>query len=235
MIHLENYAVENDNGIQVSRQQASDFAKQIAKDFNPIHDVDAKRFCVPGDLLFALALSKYGLSQRMRFTFSDMVGEGVALQFPPPANKVTVSDKNGREYLHIEREGEVSIDQTLVRNFTRAYVAFSGHNFPHILIPLMADHGVMINPDRPLVMYQGMTIDLDHLNCSQPDLELSKSSLDIDRKRGNVLLEFNLVENGEVIGRGEKRVILSGLRPYVQENIDSLVTEYNARKQAYLK
>lgn len=235
MIHLENYAVENESGIQVSRKQASDFAKQIAKDFNPIHDEGAKRFCVPGDLLFAIALSKYGLSQRMRFTFSDMVSDGIALQFPPPADKITVSDKNGREYLHIEREGEVSIDQTLIQNFTRAYVAFSGHNFPHILIPLMADHGVMINTDRPLVMYQGMTIDLDHLDCTQPSLELSQTSLDIDRKRGTVLLEFNLVEDGQVIGRGAKRLILSGLRPYVQESIDTLVTEYTARKQTYLK
>jgi hypothetical protein len=235
MIHLENYAVENENGIQVSRRQASDFAKQVAEDFNPIHDEDAKRSCVPGDLLFAIALSKYGLSQRMRFTFSDMVSDGVALQFPAPSNKITVSDKNGREYLHIEREGEVTIDQTLVKNFTRAYVAFSGHNFPHILIPLMADHGVMINTARPLVMYQGMTIDLDHLDCSQPSLELSRSSLDIDRKRGTALLEFNLLEDGKIIGRGAKRLILSGLRPYVQESIDTLVTEYTARKQTYLK
>lgn len=235
MIHIENYAAETDAGIQISRQQASNFAKQIADDFNPIHDVEAKRFCVPGDLLFALALSKYGLSQRMSFTFSDMVGDGIALQFPPAANKITVSDKNGKEYLHIEREGDVSIDQSLVQNFTRAYVAFSGHNFPHILIPLMAKHDVMINTGRPLVMYQGMTIDLDDLDCTQPTLELSNSSLDIDRKRGNVLLEFNLMEGGKVIGRGEKRIILSGLRPYEQGSIDQLVEEYNARKQANQK
>jgi len=235
MIHIENYAAETNAGIQVSRQQASNFAKQVADDFNPIHDVEAKRFCVPGDLLFALALSKYGLSQRMSFTFSDMVGDGIALQFPPAANKITISDKNGKEYLHIEREGDVSIDQSLVQNFTRAYVAFSGHNFPHILIPLMAKHDVMINTARPLVMYQGMTIDLDDLDCVQPTLELSKSSLDIDRKRGNVLLEFNLMEGGKVIGRGEKRIILSGLRPYEQGSIDQLVEEYNARKQPNLK
>ncbi|MFC1684956.1 DUF3581 domain-containing protein [Pseudomonadota bacterium] len=234
-MHIENYAAETNAGIQVSRQQASNFAKQVADDFNPIHDVEAKRFCVPGDLLFALALSKYGLSQRMSFTFSDMVGDGIALQFPPAANKITISDKNGKEYLHIEREGDVSIDQSLVQNFTRAYVAFSGHNFPHILIPLMAKHDVMINTARPLVMYQGMTIDLDDLDCVQPTLELSKSSLDIDRKRGNVLLEFNLMEGGKVIGRGEKRIILSGLRPYEQGSIDQLVEEYNARKQPNLK
>jgi hypothetical protein len=232
MIHIENYAAETEDGTRVSRQQASDFAKQIADDFNPIHDVEAKRFCVPGDLLFALALNKYGLSQRMSFTFSDMVGDGIALQFPPAANKITVSDKNGKEYLHIEREGDVSIDQSLIQNFTRAYVAFSGHNFPHILIPLMAKHDVMINTDRPLVMYQGMTIDLDDLDCVQPTLELSNSSLDIDRKRGNVLLEFNLMEGGKVIGRGEKRLILSGLRPYEQGRIDLLIEEHKARKQA---
>ena len=122
MIHIENYAAETDAGIQVSRQQASNFAKQIADDFNPIHDVEAKRFCVPGDLLFALALSKYGLSQRMSFTFSDMVGDGIALQFPPAGNKITVSDNNGKEYLHIEREGDVSIDQSCLRTCARVHL-----------------------------------------------------------------------------------------------------------------
>jgi hypothetical protein len=231
---LEKYHLQTEAGIQVSRQQASDFAKEIADDFNPIHDVDAKRFCVPGDLLFALALNSYGLSQRMQFTFSEMVADGVPLQLPQTsAEKIAICDRQGKEYLHIEREGKTSLDRPLIFNFIRGYVAFSGHNFPHILIPLMADHGVMINPDRPLIMYQGMTIDLDTLDCSSPTLELSKASLDIDRKRGNVVLAFNLLESGQVIGRGEKQIILSGLRPYDQERVDLLVAEYNARKQAH--
>lgn len=231
---LDKYHLHTNTGIQVSRQQASDFAKEVADDFNPIHDVDAKRFCVPGDLLFALALSNYGLSQRMQITFSEMVADGVSLLFPETTSeKIAICGEQGKEYLHIERSGETSLDRTLISNFAQAYVAFSGHNFPHILIPLMAEHGVMINPDRPLVMYQGMTFDLKDLNCSNPTLKLSKATLDIDRKRGNVVLAFNLLEEGKVIGQGEKRIILSGLRPYDQSRIDLLVEEYNIRKQTH--
>lgn len=51
---LSPYFLKQNQSISVSAQQASDFAKKIAQDFNPIHDVGAKRFCVPGYLLFAL-------------------------------------------------------------------------------------------------------------------------------------------------------------------------------------
>ena len=41
---LENYCRITDDKMTFTRQQASDFAKQIADDFNPLHDTDAKRF-----------------------------------------------------------------------------------------------------------------------------------------------------------------------------------------------
>ena len=83
---LESYGNVINNKVSFSRQQASDFAKKIADDFNPLHDVDAKRFCVPGDLLFSVVLEKSGLSQNMGFTFSGMVSDGVELNFPEVIN-----------------------------------------------------------------------------------------------------------------------------------------------------
>ena len=59
---LDKYYSEVGTKVQFTRQQGSGFAKEIADDFNPLHDPDAKLFCVPGDLLFAIALAKYGLS-----------------------------------------------------------------------------------------------------------------------------------------------------------------------------
>ena len=231
---LDKYHSDEEAKIQVSRQQASDFAKEIADDFNPIHDLDAKRFCVPGDLLFALVLTKYGLSKRMDFTFSGMVGDGVSLIFPNTnAEIINVVDGGGKEYLSIKRNGDASKKQDPIRNFIRSYVEFSGHSFPHILVPLMAEHGVMINPDRPLVMYQGMSFHLERLELVNPKLELSSSSLQISKKRGNVLLEFCLTESGEVIGEGKKTMVLSGLRPYDQAKLDQLIDAYAARKLAY--
>jgi len=232
---VEKYYSETDQKICVSRQQASDFAKDIADDFNPIHDVDAKRFCVPGDLLFGIMLAKYGLSRKMEFTFSGMVTDDVTLLVPDVgADHISIANEAGKEYLSINRSDDVSTDQEVISGFTRSYVEFSGHNFPHILVPLMAEHGVMINPDRPLVMYQGMSFELDHLNLIDPRLELVSSKLEITKKRGNVTLEFCLKESNEIIGRGEKIMVLSGLRPYEQSKIDQLVNAYVLRKKNHV-
>lgn len=233
---LDSYYNINEGTILVSPRQASDFAKNVAGDFNPIHDEDAKRFCVPGDLLFALVLNQYGLSQHMNFVFSGMVGGGVKLIFPEAANEdITISDSNGKGYLSIKRSGDNSTDPTLIHNLTRRYVEFSGQTFPHILVPLMAKRNVMINPDRPLVIYESMMININRMNISDPQLELSHSTLEVDGKRGSVCLEFSIKDAGEVVGTGKKNMVLSGLREFEQSTIDQLVNDYTARKNAYTR
>jgi len=232
---VNNYYSAAGHKTHVSRQQASDFAKNIADDFNPIHDVDAKRFCVPGDLLFGIMLATYGLSSKMGFTFSGMVTDDVSLVVPDvDAGHVSVTSEAGKEYLSIDRSGDVSANQELISCFTRSYVEFSGHNFPHILVPLMATHSVMINPDRPLVMYQGMSFELDRLDLVDPKLELVGSNLEIIKKRGNVTLEFCIKESDKVVGRGHKMMVLSGLRSYEQNKIDQLINAYALRKNNHL-
>jgi len=229
---LEDYYSEDDAKITFSRQQASDFAKHIAGDFNPIHDPDAKRFCVPGDLLFSLVLAKCGLSQKMRFVFSGMVNDNVALDFPDTdAAMLDISDANGKKYLSLERSGETTRNSDLIRDLTSSYVRFSGHTFPHILVPLMSEQRVMINPDRPLVIYESMAIDLDRLDFSDPTLELTRSLLEVDGKRGNVRLEFCLRSGDEVVGKGEKAMVISGLRAYDAERVQAMVDNYASRKQ----
>src|SRR5690554_7002640 len=76
---LDPYHTQTGSTIRIAAQQASDFAKRVAGDFNPIHDAGARRFCVPGDLLFALVLSRFGLSRHMDFRFRSMVGDGTLL------------------------------------------------------------------------------------------------------------------------------------------------------------
>lgn len=231
---LTDFYSEQHGFIRITPQQASRFAKEMAGDFNPIHDPDARRFCVPGDLLFALVLSRYGLRQRMRFRFAGMVGDGVKLCFPEQAgDEIHIRDEAGKEYLIVECGGAHSRDPALVESLTRGYVAFSGQTFPHILVPLMEQHQVMLNPDRPLVIYESMTIDLEHLDFESPLLELRDSRLALDGKRGDVHLDFRLVADGKVVGRGDKSMVLSGLRPYEAETIDQLVDDYARRKASH--
>lgn len=230
---LENFFIEDESGIHFSRQQGSTFAKQVAHDFNPIHDEDSKRFCVPGDLLFSLVLHKYGVSQEMNFSFSGMVDESKRLLLPEPAESLAISDTARKEYLTIQRSGEVNKDQALIDKLIQRYVEFSGQAFPHVLVPLMKKHHVMINPARPMVIYESMSISLSKLSINNPELALSEAKLDVTGKRGKATLAFNVLENGEIVGSGAKSMVLSGLRDYEQSAIDELVNNYNANKLHY--
>jgi len=227
---IDPYYTASNGNISFTREQGSNFAKQMADDFNPIHDIDARRFCIPGDLLFAIILAKYGLNRHMEFGFTGMVVDGIELVLPEPSAELEVNDVAGKQYLTIRRSGDNSRDPSLIDKLTRAYVAFSGHTFPHILVPLLADQGVMINPDRPVVMYESMTIDLDRLDIEAPLLEIDDNQLAINGKRGEVLSTFNLVEDGTIVGRGKKRMILSGLRPYEKQAMDEIVARLDRRK-----
>ncbi|MFT6207040.1 MAG: hypothetical protein ACJA0T_000944, partial [Colwellia sp.] len=134
-----------------------------------------------------------------------------------------------------EASGECTTNSQSINALIRAYVEFSGHTFPHILVKLMFDNNVMINPTRPMVMYENMFIHLDKLDFVDVQLQLTTPSLLIDGKRGKATLPFDLVANGEVIGHGRKQMLLSGLRDYEQVTIDTLVSHYNDKKAQYLK
>ncbi len=233
---LDNYFTDNgDSEVSFSRKQASDFAKDIADDFNPIHDEDAKRFCVPGDLLFSTVLRKYGLNQNMHFDFLGLVGDGIKLIFPETNDeKIMISGDNGKDYLSIQRDGEILKDDKKIENLIRQYVAFSGHTFPHILVPLMEEKQMMINPERPLVIYESMTIHFNHFNFDELSLKMTFSEMKVEGKRGNVSLRFILQNKDEVVGTGSKNMVLSGLRSFEMEKISQLTDVYNARKNDYL-
>ena len=231
---LNRFYSEKNGVVQISAQQASSFAKDISGDFNSIHDPGNKSYCVPGDLLFALVLAKYGLSRRMRFTFTGMVRDGAELLFPDrPGDQFAITDRKGKSYLQVERHGETSSNAYLIEKLTRNYVAFSGQNFPHILVPLMAEHQVMINPARPLVIYDSMSFALDHLTVTEPRLDLTETTLEIIGKRAEARLYFQIHEDDQQIGTGFKKLILSGLRPYEEATIQELSKIYLARRDAY--
>ena len=231
---IENYCPISADKISFTRQQASDFAKQVADDFNPLHNINAKRFCVPGDLLFSIIIAKSGLHQKMTFDFSGMVNDKVQLTFPQQIEtSFDIKDEKDKICLSVSVSGEKTQNPTLINALTKAYVDFSGHTFPDILVRLMAEEKVMINPTRPMIMYQSMSIDLHTLAADNITLKLAKTSLSIDGKRGNAWLEFDLLSNGDVIGHGKKHMLLSGLRPYEQDVIDAMVNQYHESKASY--
>lgn len=233
---IENFFNKSAQTISFTRAQASKFAKEVADDFNPLHDIEAKRFCVPGDLLFSVILSQAGIHKEMTFRFSGMVSNDIQLNFPTElSEKSIVSDENNKEYMQISASGEKSTNSNLIESLIHAYVGFSGHTFPHILVELMAENNVMINPARPMVMYESMSLHMSRLDIEEVTLELSSSTLTIDGKRGNAVLAFNLLSDGEIVGRGEKHMVLSGLREFCAETMSTVSEQYLALKKAYIK
>ena len=231
---LDPFYTEIDHRILISTQQASNFAKTIADDFNPIHDPENKRFCVPGDLLFSLALNRYGLSEQMTFVFSGMVSGDLPLIFPKSnADVFSITDDQHKPYLEIQRHGDILSDPKLVLELARSYVAFSGKNFPDILVPLLSEQGVMLNPKRPLVIYQSMSLFLESFDLTGLTLTLTKTSLNVTGKKGLALLNFCINSSGKNVGTGVKKLVVRGLQDYKQEGVDQLVTEYMAHKQQW--
>lgn len=231
---IQQYCSIEKDDISFTRQQGSDFAKQVADDFNPLHNINAKRFCVPGDLLFSIIVAKAGLHKKMRFNFSGMVSDNITLTFP---NKIegsyNVVDSNDKTYLTVEASDDKTHCPLLINALTKAYVDFSGHTFPDILVKLMTENGVMINPARPMVMYQSMEIVLNQLDITTLSLKLAQTSLKIESKRGDAWLEFDLISDGNVVGHGKKHMLLSGLREYCQDSVDAMINQYKDSKAVY--
>jgi hypothetical protein len=236
-MQLTQFYSETDQKFQFSREQSSNFAKKVARDFNPIHDVDAKRFCVPGDLLFAVLLSKTGISEKMHFDFSGMVNDGVQLSIShntDNAYALASSDDVNKEFLTVTRSGEINNNPEFIEHVVENYVQFSGKNFPHIMVPLMEEKQLMINPARPLVIYESMELEFTRLDLSNPEVEFTGATMDIEGKRGVVSLNFTFTEDGIEVGHGIKRMIATGLKPYEHEAMDELVNKFNQRKEQYL-
>ncbi|MDP4536746.1 DUF3581 family protein [Alkalimonas collagenimarina] len=230
---LTPYITRQGEEFSFSRAQASNFAKKIASDFNPLHDEDAKRFCVPGDLMFAWFASQYGISEQLCCTFSGMVASDIWLHFSQQGDEIHICDRQDKVYLSLRQQGKVIRDEALIESIVTDYVRFSGQNFPHILQPLMQQHDVMIHTQRPMVIYESMALHLDQLPTELPDLALTQSSLEVTGRRGNVALDFSLSSHGKSIGHGRKHMILSNLSPYDGDAMQAMINEYDRRKALF--
>jgi hypothetical protein len=233
---LNPFHSANNTKITISAEQGSSFAKTISNDFNPIHDPGSKRFCVPGDLLFALVLGRYGISEKMSFNFAGMVSADTELSFPEsPGDHFKIVDSREKSYLEVTRSGQVANDAAAIESLTKNYVYFSGQNFPHLLVPIMAENNIMINPQRPLVIYDSMSLQFDTLDLQAPTVEFAGHSFSVEGKRGEVQFDLRLMDQGVQVGSGLKTLILSGLREYQQEAVNTMVSDYQASKDRYLE
>lgn len=233
-MNLQDYFQQNEDILSFSREQASKFAKQVAGDFNPIHDVDARRFCVPGDLLFAVLLHKHGLYSSMEIEFAGMVTEQSQVLTDKSEGQIKFTNDSGSDFIVARHEQENCGDAAFIESLTKAYVTFSGQTFPHILVPLMKENDAMINPARPIVMYRKMSLTLK--SCEGEDISLAYTGAEFESngKKGEASLLFDIKAGDKVIGSGMKNMLLSGLRAYDQAAIDGIVAEYDNWKSNWV-
>ena len=229
----ERYYSRDGDNFLFSKQQGSDFAKAIAGDFNPLHDVDNSRFCIPGDLLFSVILSQFGVSQTMHFDFQGMIAGDMPVRFLVSESEVDAKNDKDKTLIKLTRSGEKYANEVFVEGLIRSYVAFSGKTFPHIIIRLMKEQGMMINTRKPMVIYDQMSLSLNQFSEVAPEVILKNCDFEVTGKRGVVTMNFDINADDQPIGTGEKKIIMSSLRPYEQEDIDYLVDTYNASKLAY--
>ncbi len=250
---ISRYFSESDGAVSFTEEQASAFAKGIAGDFNPIHNPQSRRFCVPGDLLFSVLLHRYGAARMTRVNFSGMLDGNTRMLMPAKVDgEALISDMKGRSLLNLTLDGTRFVNQSFIAQLSNEYVHFSGQTFPDVLVPLMRDAGVMINPDRPLVIYKDMAIELNDaavalfkpseagvLNEWQEPLEaglaleLANSDISVDGRKGLVRLIFTIALEGCKIGTGEKNLVLSGLREYDEAAMQKIVDQYNLWRESY--
>jgi len=159
----------------------------------------------------------------------------VTLDFPETEeDQFDIVGSHAKTILKVERSGERSNNNSTIDELSRNYVAFSGHNFPYVLVPLMAKQNVMINLTRPLVLYNGMTLEFEHLDFTQPEVEMLEPELSVNGKRGEAHFNFQIKSEGEIVGSGFKTIVISGMREYEEGPMQAFVDEYLARKNAYL-
>lgn len=232
-MNLNEYFKLDDGTLSFEPARASEFAKQVAGDFNPLHNPSNKRFCVPGDLLFSVLLNQYGLNANFAVEFLGMVDGGTAVTMPTElGSEQRLCDTRDREVLVVSCSGEKTEDATFISELTEQYVRFSGKTFPDVLEPLMRDNNVMINPSRPLIIYQSMQLSLTALSGTNLNVELAGAELLVEGRKGTVQLAFTLKSGNERIGTGAKSMVLGGLRTYDAIAMQGAVDDYNALKAA---
>jgi len=231
---LDPYYNQQDNKITITALQASTFAKKECQDFNPIHDHDSKRFCIPGDLLFSLALKEYGASESMSFTFTNMVKDNAILHFPVESDEMVITNEQDKSVLEIKKIGKVNKNPDFIDSLIKNYVLFSGQNFPTLLMPLLKEHQVMFNPEKPLVMYNSMSFKFDNLDVTNHiHVELASTHLEVETKRANFFLHFDIYDDDKIVGRGIKTMVVAGLRPYDEAAIADCCKRYLAMRKAF--
>ena len=226
---VDQYYTCHEENFYFPKHKSSAFAKQIAKDFNPLHDVKNRRFCVPGDLIFSAILSKFGANKEMTFDFKRMINGIEALNVVSSNESISVKNIQNEEMISIHRGGEITHDKVFINGFIRSYVEFSGKMFPEVILNAMKKSGVMPSLKRPLIIYVKMSFSLNVFSSNRPQVMLRETVFEKLGRKGVMSLYFDVWVNGEIIGFGEKKIFIGSVCPCDPSALQVYINSYNAR------
>jgi len=135
--------------------------KEVAGDFNPIHDPGCPPLLRARRIYFSLSYFwRFGLSTDMTFHFSRPAGlKTCPANFAKGADgTIQVCDQARQGVSGSRPQRRHNTDKVFIEEFTLGYVAAFGQNFPPHHEALMESNGVMFNPTGQLVMYDSMTV-----------------------------------------------------------------------------
>ena len=92
----------------------------------------------------------------------------------------------------------------------------------------------MFNINRPLVIYESMTLSFHHLNFRQASVEMMEPKMEVTGKRASAFLHFQIKTGENIVGEGFKKLAISVLSGYESEPMQAFVDAYLARKNNYL-
>jgi len=92
----------------------------------------------------------------------------------------------------------------------------------------------MFNLNRPLVIYESMTLSFDHLDFRQASVEMLEPKMEVNGKRASAYLHFQIKTGKNVVGTGFKKLAISVQNGYESEPMQAFVDDYLARKNDYL-
>ncbi len=84
-----------------------------------------------------------------------------------------------------------------------------------------------------MVIYERMSFELERINLQQPEMAAIPAEFTVKGKRGIANLNFVIKENGQTVGNGFKRLLVSGLKPYDEAAANALAQSYLDSKTAY--
>lgn len=204
-----------DGEIHFNDLKASQFAKNVSNDQNPIHDHDNKNYCIPGDLIFSMCADVLGLGSETDLYLHHPIGKNSSILIKEAKDGFYLGrDQSGIKIFTYRKNGETT-DICDTGNFLNCFARVTETLFEDAIHPQLKQKGLMINPSSPSVVLTSISIRKSENSKPVHKIKPDESVATGNVKRAKVTAKYtmnDLYDNS--IGEARKTLFISGLREY---------------------